>query len=67
MRVLVVEDSRTQAMALREELEGAGFGVVAAGGGAEALTQVEAEEFDVIVSDIVMPDIDGYSMSSSDV
>jgi EAL domain-containing protein (putative c-di-GMP-specific phosphodiesterase class I)/PleD family two-component response regulator len=60
MRVLVVEDSRTQAMALCEELERAGFGVVVAGGGAEALTQVEAEKFDVIVSDIVMPDIDGY-------
>jgi EAL domain-containing protein (putative c-di-GMP-specific phosphodiesterase class I)/PleD family two-component response regulator len=62
MRVLVVEDSRTQALALREELEGAGMGVMVAGGGAEAMTLVEVERFDVIVSDVVMPGMDGYEL-----
>lgn len=62
MRVLVVEDSRTQAESLRDDLEGAGFGVDVAGDGVEALARLRDQHFDVVVSDIVMPGMDGYDL-----
>lgn len=61
-RALVVEDSPTQAAAVRAELEAAQFSVVSAEGGLEALRLLETEEFDVVLSDVVMPDLDGYEL-----
>ncbi|MBI4500593.1 MAG: response regulator [Gemmatimonadetes bacterium] len=62
-RVLVVEDSPTQAQALGAALEAAGYGVVIATSGDEALHQLQPNGFDVVVSDIVMPgEVDGYEL-----
>ena len=62
-RVLVVEDSPTQAEALRALLEEAGYEVAAATTGEDGLAQFEAAEFDVVISDIVMPGaVDGYEL-----
>jgi signal transduction histidine kinase len=62
-RVLVVEDSATQAEALRALLADAGYEVAVASSGEEGLAQFDAEEFDVVISDIVMPGtIDGYEL-----
>src|SRR5262249_2691612 len=62
-RVLIVEDSPTQAEALRALLEEAGYTVVAATTGEDALRRLEAEVFDVVVSDVMMPgSVDGYEL-----
>ncbi|MEX2660087.1 MAG: EAL domain-containing protein [Acidimicrobiales bacterium] len=61
-RVLAAEDSPTQAAVLRAHLEGAGFHVSLAGNGAEALALMDDESFDLIISDVVMPDVGGYDL-----
>lgn len=62
IRVLAVEDSPTQAAVLAADLESTGFTVSLARNGTEALTLLDAEEFDVVVSDVVMPGMDGYEL-----
>ncbi len=60
--VLVVEDSPTQAAVLRACLEDADYTVTVASDGEEALVQLRATACDVVLSDIVMPGIDGYAL-----
>jgi PAS domain S-box-containing protein len=60
--VLIVEDSRTQAEALRFILEGEGFGVKVAPDGLTALSLLHDHNFDVILSDVHMPKMDGYEL-----
>ena len=62
MNVLVVEDSRTQAEFIRQILETAGYNVILAGNGAEAIKQVETARPDIVLTDILMPGIDGYEL-----
>lgn len=62
IRVLAVEDSPTQAAALCADLESTGFTVSLARNGSEALDLLVADEFDVVVSDVVMPEMDGYEL-----
>lgn len=59
-RVLLVEDSPTQAMATRATLEDGGFVVDVAIDGETALAQFAAAPTDLVISDVVMPGIDGY-------
>src|SRR3972149_2450489 len=61
-RVLVVEDSPTQAAHLRSLLEAGGYAVVLAPGGRGALQAARREPPAVVVSDIVMPEMDGYAL-----
>ena len=62
-RVLVVEDSATQAEALRALLAEAGYQVVVASSGADGLARFDVGKFDIVISDIVMPGtIDGYEL-----
>jgi len=62
-RILVVEDSPTQAEALRALLAGAGYSVKLASTGEDGLTQFDAHAFDIVLSDIVMPGaVDGYEL-----
>lgn len=61
-RVLVAEDSRTQAEALRLILEGEGFAVEIVPDGRQALERVALQEPDVIVSDVLMPEMTGYEL-----
>jgi len=63
-RLLVVEDSATQAEVLRSDLEDAGFAVTLAHSGAEGLGTLESQSFDLVLSDVVMPGrIDGYELA----
>ena len=59
-KILVVEDSRTQAEHLSILLESEGYHVVRAVNGRDGLEQVHRERPDLIISDIVMPEMDGY-------
>jgi two-component system cell cycle sensor histidine kinase/response regulator CckA len=61
--VLIVEDSATQAEALRALLESAGYQVSRARSGEDGLKRFQAGHFDLLISDIVMPgDLDGYEL-----
>ena len=61
-RILVVEDSPTQAEHLRLLLEGEGYQVEVARTGREALQRLRLAPPDLIVSDVVMPEMDGYAL-----
>jgi signal transduction histidine kinase/DNA-binding response OmpR family regulator len=61
-RVLVVEDSATQAAALAVLLENAGYATVLARRGDRALELLEQERIHLVLSDVVMPVMDGYEL-----
>ena len=63
-RILVVEDSATQAEALRALLESAGYVATVASSGEAALEVYDGEAFDLVISDIVMPGINGFELCS---
>ena len=58
--VLVVDDSGIQREVLSQVLERHGYGVVAASGGLEGIASAYEQSPDVIVCDVVMPEISGY-------
>jgi len=61
-RVLVVEDSATQARLLRLILEDEAFTVDVAGDGPAALARLAASPFDLVVSDVLMPGLNGFEL-----
>lgn len=63
LRVLVVEDSPTQAEQLRYTLEGHGYSVDVAANGEEGLAAAKKIRPAIILSDILMPVMDGYEMA----
>ncbi|MCA1632752.1 MAG: response regulator [Acidobacteria bacterium] len=62
LRVLVVDDEADTCELLQFILEGCGARVKTASSAAAALEAVAEEAFDVLISDIGMPDEDGYSL-----
>lgn len=60
--ILVVEDSLTQAVRLQSLLEENGYRTLLAENGRAALERVWAEPPTLIISDIVMPEMDGYEL-----
>ncbi|MFY7651592.1 MAG: hybrid sensor histidine kinase/response regulator, partial [Chitinophagaceae bacterium] len=59
-KLLLIDDERPLLMNVKEILELEGFEVVTGGNGFEGLAQFEKEKPDLIVCDIMMPDMDGY-------
>jgi two-component system response regulator MprA len=62
MRVLIVDDDRAVREAVGRALKLAGYDVHLADGGLEGLAQVAASAPDVIVLDVLMPDMDGLDV-----
>ena len=62
VEIVIAEDSLTQAERLRYFLEKNGFVVRAAGNGRQALEMVAERRPSLVVSDIVMPEVDGYEL-----
>ena len=60
--IMVVEDDGELREALSETLTLAGYKVATAGDGQEALAQLDEQSFDLIVSDIQMPRMDGHHL-----
>jgi CheY-like chemotaxis protein len=60
VRILLVDDDIPSVEALKELLEGAGYGVVCAENGSEALARLREDEYGVILLDIMMPVMNGY-------
>ncbi|MCL5991914.1 MAG: response regulator, partial [Bacteroidetes bacterium] len=63
--ILIVEDSPTQSLKLKRVLEDKGYKVRLATNGSDALVQVKEKIPDLIISDIIMPIMDGYNMSKA--
>src|ERR1700758_2508829 len=62
MRILVVEDEKRIADFLSRGLESGGYAVEVAGDGTTALEMVHATEYDLIILDLGLPDIDGMAV-----
>ena len=62
LKILIVDDDPHILRLYEEELKEEGYGVVTAGTGQEALELFEKENPDIVVLDILMPDIDGKSL-----
>ena len=60
--ILIVEDEAAIAEVLQDALEDEGYRVVTARNGREGLNSVEQEQPDLVLSDIMMPILDGRAM-----
>ena len=60
--ILTVDDSPSLRMAIRIALSGAGYNVTEAGDGVEGLAKAASAKFDMIVTDLNMPNMDGLTM-----
>jgi two-component system, chemotaxis family, sensor kinase CheA len=63
--ILVVEDSLTSRTLLKNMLELAGHRVEVAGDGVEGLRKLRTGRFDLVVSDIEMPNLDGIALTQA--
>ncbi|MBI3583042.1 MAG: hybrid sensor histidine kinase/response regulator [Nitrospinae bacterium] len=61
--ILLVEDSIVTRTQERRILEGAGYKVVIAVDGMDALNKLSSQSFDALVSDIIMPNMDGLTLT----
>ncbi len=61
-RILIVDDEEGMRRLLGRVLTREGYETVTVGSGAEALRQVAAERFDLVVTDIKMPEMDGLQL-----
>jgi len=62
MRILVVEDEKRIADFLTRGLQGAGYAVDAAPNGMTALDFIHATDYDLVILDIMLPDLDGLKI-----
>lgn len=62
-KILVVEDDRIAMEMLKLILEPEGFQIIEAVDGFEAYEKTKEEKPDLIITDVVMPDVDGYEFS----
>ncbi len=62
--MLIVEDSITSRMLLKGIIEAAGYQVQTAVDGVDAFTALREEEFDLVVSDVEMPRMNGFDLTA---
>ncbi|HEY4642818.1 MAG TPA: response regulator, partial [Thermoanaerobaculia bacterium] len=60
LNILIVDDQPINLRLLRAELESEGHNVFEASNGEEGLAVLDRQQIDVIISDILMPVMDGY-------
>jgi class 3 adenylate cyclase/CheY-like chemotaxis protein len=61
-RILVVDDTPQNVLLLADLLASKGYAVTTAASGAEALQRIEQEPFDLVLLDVVMPQMSGYEV-----
>ena len=61
--ILLAEDALSTAMLEKNILESSGFSVVIARDGMEALEKAAQEKFDLIITDVLMPRMDGFELT----
>jgi two-component system chemotaxis sensor kinase CheA len=64
LSILVVEDSITARTLLKTILESAGYEVATAVDGVDAFTALKSTEFDLVVSDVEMPRMNGFDLTA---
>ncbi len=62
MKILIADDEQIKRVTLAQDLAAQGHDVVTAEDGAEALEKISADRFDVVVTDLKMPKIDGIEL-----
>ena len=62
VKVLIVEDSPTQAELFRNTIEDHGYQVSVAYNGQEALDSIKKQKPNIVISDVLMPGMDGYQL-----
>ncbi|MDI1269487.1 MAG: PAS domain S-box protein [Polaromonas sp.] len=62
MNILIVDDNPINLKLLRAQLEAEGYAVFEAPNGVDALALLERQRVDVLISDIFMPEMDGYRL-----
>src|ERR1700685_2629552 len=62
-RVLIAEDNPAVREFILRSLNGAGYRTTAVADGQQALDALAKEKFDVLVTDIVMPNVDGIALA----
>ena len=60
--ILAVDDSASMRQMVSFTLKGAGFDVVEANDGVDALSKAKSQKFDLVISDVNMPNMDGISL-----
>ena len=60
-KILVVDDETKIRMIIKEYAEFEGYEVVQASDGMEAVEKAKSDNFDIIIMDVMMPRLDGYS------
>jgi signal transduction histidine kinase len=61
-RILVVDDNPANQEILSRRLEPQGYQIVSADSGAQALKKLRHDSFDLVLLDVMMPDMDGYEV-----
>lgn len=61
-RILIVDDESVLRRVLSDALQAVGYDVVTASNGVEGLEQFKAEKPDLVIADVMMPDMDGMTM-----
>lgn len=63
LRILLAEDEEAMRTYLKRALENAGYSVEAVDRGTAALPLLQREKFDLLLSDIIMPEMDGIELA----
>ena len=61
-KILAVDDSASMRQMVSFTLKGAGFDVTEASDGVEALSKAKSGKFDLVISDVNMPNMDGLTL-----
>lgn len=64
-RILAVDDEKLIVLAIRHNLKLAGYEVLEAYDGREAIEKIEAERPDLVILDVMMPELSGWDVLSS--
>jgi DNA-binding response OmpR family regulator len=61
-KILIIEDEKPLAHALELKLSHEGFAITATGSGEEALQILSKEHFDLVLTDLIIPGVDGFKV-----
>ena len=61
-KILIIEDEKPLAHALDLKLSHEGFDIIATGSGEEALLLLNKDHFDLVLTDLIIPGVDGFKV-----